>query len=420
MLYDILPPLFLFASLGGIIIIVSRVMLRVRRETFSREMRAAALAPQPLTKDQDAMFRPEAGKVQLVKNRLSLIPTMMAEAAAGVRETAHNLRERRQRRSIIQKAKAHAEQELAPAAEEKSGMKTRLSLPVRQAGGRRVRMPHLGWRDKLAEAAQRSKGFMTSAGHTVQQAYLSGRQASQRISSSVPRRIAIRSPKNKPPKLSHVESAGSDMYVRPRTHLVTRVAKQPSAESAGSQSADATPTAKPSAASELSESKRDSVISRVLRGKEAPPDPLEAARVVLQEGKYDRAEDILIPYIVQHSKEAKAYMLLGQSALGQRAWEEAIEIFQQVLKIDETEPGVYVLLGRAAFEARKFTLAIQTLQKAHDEDSTNAEVLEMLLTIAKRMDNKILEKSVRADLANLPSGQAGGKAGVSTEKQPVA
>ncbi len=390
MLYDILPPLFLFASLGGIIVIVSRVMLRVRRETFSREMRAVALAPQAATRDQDLVFRPGAGKIQLVKNRLSLIPTMMASTAAGVRGAAQNLRDRRQKRSIIKKAAKHTQKELASQAAEKSGLQ--------------IHMPELGWRDKLAEATHKSKQAVVAVG--------------QRMAANVPRRITFRDPQDKARELSAT--------VRPRTRLITRPARPKDSVSPETviQSLAAPPPPSPpelakSTAKQPAEQKPNGVISRVLRKKEAPVDSLSRARAVLQEKKYDQAEDILIPYIVQHSKDAQAYLLLGQAALGQEAWEEAIEIFQQVFKIDSSQPGIYALLGRAAFEARKFTLAIQSLQRAHDEDPANADVLQMLLVIAQLMDNKILEKSVRSDLAELPAVSETRPPGRPSAKQPV-
>ncbi len=44
------------------------------------------------------------------------------------------------------------------------------------------------------------------------------------------------------------------------------------------------------------------------------------------------------------------------------------------------------------------TVALQSLQRAHDEDPTNVDVLQQLLTIARRIDNKVLERSVLEDM----------------------
>ena len=141
-------------------------------------------------------------------------------------------------------------------------------------------------------------------------------------------------------------------------------------------------------------------MSQMLR-RETEKTPLEKASDALEKKDYEAAEDMLVSYIMKHSSETKAYILLGKAAIGREAWDEAIEIFQQVIKLDDTIVDAYAELGHAALNAGKFTLAIQSLQHARDMDSKNIRIREELLFIARRMDNKVVEKGVLEELAEL-------------------
>ena len=129
--------------------------------------------------------------------------------------------------------------------------------------------------------------------------------------------------------------------------------------------------------------------------------PLDKAERMINENNFDAAEDILVPHIMKHAADTKAYMLLGKSAIGKGAWEEAMEIFQQVLKINNEEVDAHAQLGHAALQAGKFTIALQALQRARDNDLGNISIREDLLFIARRMDNKVVVKGVLEELEAL-------------------
>jgi hypothetical protein len=106
MLYDILPPLFLFASLGGIILVVSRVVLRMRRQKLSHEIQSVATATEGPVDNK--IFQPGKKGVTLVKNRLALIPHMLKSTIenvqGGVQDWAHRRQERKAEKQAAKKA----------------------------------------------------------------------------------------------------------------------------------------------------------------------------------------------------------------------------------------------------------------------------------------------------------------------------
>jgi tetratricopeptide (TPR) repeat protein len=138
---------------------------------------------------------------------------------------------------------------------------------------------------------------------------------------------------------------------------------------------------------------------------------LQRAQQALNAKDYQHAEGILVDHIIHHTKDTKAYMLLGKIALAKSDWPEAVEIFEQVLTLHPEEPGVQAGLGIAAYNCGRYSKALQTLQRAHAEDPTNRTVLTDLLAIAQKMDNPALQRSIKAKIkelasaARLPDGQ---------------
>lgn len=334
MLYDILPPLFLLASFGGITVIISRVVVRVQRDRLSAELKAHAASSRPVTEDD--LLRSNSSKVSVVANRLLLVPGMMRSVA----DSAKGLLQRRKQNA------AHAAQATATALRSGVQQSSRLTSGVRS----------------LAERGKE--------------------------------RLAIRRQATAPEEIESVE------------------VKTPSATQPMRADKVSIRRVNVSEEKEVSEQKsQDTSVAKLLRRKKpAPVDPLGRAAACLKQSQYDQAEDILLPYIVRHAKDVKAYMLLGRAAMGRADWDEAIEIFQQVKSIDETTPRLHASLGAAAVKAGRMTLAVECLQKARDLEPANVAVRKLLLTIARRTDNSVLEKSVREELRELRQEQAPAKA----------
>ena len=130
---------------------------------------------------------------------------------------------------------------------------------------------------------------------------------------------------------------------------------------------------------------------------------LEQAREALSAHEYQHAEDILVEYIVKHTKDTNAYMLLGEAAVGREDWQEAAEIFEQVITWNPDQPRAYALLGLSACRAGRYSKALQALQRAHEADPEDVNILTDLLSIARKMDNPALQKSISEKINALES-----------------
>ncbi|MBI1833437.1 MAG: hypothetical protein HYR90_01300 [Candidatus Andersenbacteria bacterium] len=297
MLYDILPPLLLLASFGGIISMFSRVVVRVQRDRLSAEIKAHSMSDRTVTAEE--VLKGRGPRIKLLSSRL------------------------------------------------------------------------LGVRQGATAFTSRLRGGFASAG--------------SRLKSGIKDRQAARTLK----RAAKIEKKAVVLEEpRPTLH---RVVEEPASPQPTEDQA--------------------STVSRLLGRKKATAtpqatDPLGQASVCLKERKFKKAEDILLPYIVQHTRDVKAYMLLGRSAIGRGQWGEALEVYRQVKSIDATVPGLNAALGTAALKAGKMTLAVECLQKARDEEPTNVSIRQQLLNIAQRMDNKVLERSVLEELSQLKQPEA--------------
>lgn len=364
MLYDVLPPLFLFGSLGGIIVVVSRVTMRMRKEQFSQHIQQSAATQE--TKE-GPLLTPNVKGLHLFSNRIAVVPHVLK---GGVGSTKKWMAERKERKE--EKRVARAEEKEAPVVEVKEEVKV-----TEDTGTGTLQQPRAAWRDKLTS--------VTSA-----------------VSKKVPRRIRVGKPVAGSGVVPPVGAA-----VKTRSLDLQEDAEQGEKESAGFKLVRVQRKTEEQVVAEERARKQHktttSKIQKKARKKEAASvaGPLQQARDAISGKEYDQAEDLLIPYIVQHSKDVGAYMLLGKVALGKEHWEEALEIFEQVISMDESLKGARAGLGHAALKQGKMTLALSSLQRAHDENPEDTQVLQDLLTIAQRMDNKVLERSVREDMAKL-------------------
>ncbi len=296
MLYDVLPPLALLLSFGGIIVLVSRVALRMRSQQLSDQIHAEVASGAPM--HEESLLGPGTKGVQLVKNRLVHAVHSVSSSIVQIRDAA-----------------------------------------------RTIQIPKVGLREKIAT-------FALSVGGNIR----------KRIPDAKKRIAAFRTP---------------PITITPAIRLVRHT------ESESSRQLE-----------------KASIMSKIVK-REKEETPLEKAANAIASQQFDTAEDILVPYIMKHASDAKAYVLLGNAAIGRQSWEEAMEIFQQVIKLDNTLCDAYAQLGHAALHAGRFTHAIEALQHARNLDAKNITVREELLLIAQRMDNKIVEKGVAEELEEL-------------------
>lgn len=335
MLYDVLPPLTLFLSFGGIIVLVSRVVLRIRNQEFVQQIEADVASNAPV--HEDSLLSPGTKGVQIVKNRIvhsvTSFRTNVAQSVTVARETIQSVREKRQ------EAKAQV-----------------------QATLQGVQIPQVSFRERFAQVAQKGKD-----GVSALQA-----QVARRIPDAKNRVAAIR--KNIQARSKQVSAPAT---VAPAIRLVRHTNSQNSTHS-----------------------EKKGLMAKIGK-REQVQTPLEKAANAIANQQFDTAEDILVPYIMKHASDAKAYVLLGNAAIGRHSWEEAMEIFQQVIKMDNSMCDAYAQLGHAALNAGRFTQAIEALQHVRNIDAKNITVREELLFIAQRMDNKVVERGVIEELEEL-------------------
>ncbi len=397
MLYDILSPLIFFISLGGIILIVGRVVIRMRRSELQTNIKSSVAAGpspvstmwQPGSRDVAQLLKPTQKSVHALRSRFGLLLHAVSQTRTGIRAWRVARAE--------QKARQQAEKEKA-AAQTTAVSPVAPAVPSREATGIVVQpTPSQLSRLKFWQRSTTPESIVKAAPTLV---------------SSQPQREVNRrrtSPNVSIPSGTVVTSQAMTSLPKP-----VAVAPTPKAQALVSKPAEAPITATAATDRHFARS-----LLRRVQGKQHPaPAMLQAAAEQLHEQHFQAAEDMLIPYIVKHPKDTAAYMLLGQAALGREAWEEAMEIFEQIIKWNRKQAGAYAGLGQAAYRAGRFTRAIEALQRAHDADPLNRLVLEQLLSIAKKMDNPALQHSIRTKLETLatPTGTAATKKHAPSER----
>jgi Flp pilus assembly protein TadD len=342
MLYNIVPPLLFFGSFGGVIVILSRVLLRVRRQQTAAAMDQQSAIMQ---KAPDNLLMPATPGLQVMKSRMHVFASVGKKAVSSIRN--------------IRLPKRQPVAETPPAAEEASS-------------GMRITMPTANWKEKIMEtvAAGRKKTVEVASGAVAKvrarrQAKLESMQVEEEAVPAPEIRV-MRVDKAEPPQAVSVPAAEEDKEIP--AAMLEPVAK--------------------------------SFMAQLLK-REQPLSIYDKAAQAMESEDFQKVEDLLVPHILEHTRDTKAYMLLGRAALARGNYPDAMEVFQQVVKLNPHEAGAQAGLGLAAFQEGKFTVAVQALQRARDDGQADGEVLQCLLAIAQRMDNKILQRSLLQELLEM-------------------
>lgn len=345
MLYSVLPPLIFFVSFGGIILVVSRVVLRVRREDLSHAIRveaASAISPLP-----EKLFHSGTVGVELLKSPFALLAKSSKQAVADVKTYWQTRQERKAAKQALQSA----QQEVASEVPTTAG----------------IQMPTIHWTQKAGGLLQRSKQAIGNLANRTK----------EQVADSAAHTTAV-------PLTS---TAADKEEVRPAPNIrIIRVD---------------TPMTKTAQVEKQAESVPGRFIARIKKEETPLSGILQQVGDAIEAGQLERAEEMLVPYIVKHTKDCEAYMLLGKVAVAKGSWEEAMEVFQQVVHINPDLTDAQASLGYAALQQGRFTVALQALQRAHAADPENLKILEQILNIAKRLDNKVLQKSVLQQVIEL-------------------
>lgn len=109
---------------------------------------------------------------------------------------------------------------------------------------------------------------------------------------------------------------------------------------------------------------------------------------LIEEGKFGRAESLLIDILSKDPRDTEAYKLLGTIYLRREEYPQAKEVFEEALRRDPEHAGIPGLLGATYFALGEYGKALPMYQRAHSADETNIEYLEKLLMIFSRTDRR--------------------------------
>lgn len=350
MLYDILPPLVLFGSLGGIIFLVSRVVGRLGRHEVVVAIRREAALPGHLRPER--VVRLHERGVQPIHSRLLMIKTAWRGLGQRLQAVPFVLRPFRHARNNIVQRFIHVTVRVR-----RYVTKIRLDRHTAQ-----VLTNVSDQKSQMEPTTEVAAKLPSTSTFLRKQLSVSSRDTSKEM--LVPKRSIEEKKEGK----------------------------------AAAEKKAAVPSAPPATLS---------------------PSILASAQESLAAARYQQVEELLVPYLAEHTKDTAAYMVLGRAALGQESWQEALEIFEQVVRLNDREPEAHACLGFAAFKSGKFSLALQTLQRAQNDDPEDTATLEYLLAIAKHMDNRPLQRSVLERLIELNPQDAERNAALAALKEPA-
>ncbi len=358
MLYDILPPLLLLFSFGGIIVLIARAMMKVRAREVSEEIQAHVESDVPV--HAETVIGPNKGNVHVAKNRLLHVGALLGSGIAKIGPATTSFIASYKASSLAkkeQKAIAKKAQVEAPKKPTVAEVKEKIA-----SGMKGIQLPEVSIHEKIEQFTEKGKQGVSFLREHIASRIPHVKQGMQAVRDQVVSSMPVR---------KHTAATGAVP-----SPIIRLVHQEPA-----------------------SDQKRGIMSQMMQRPKEETV--LEKAERMIGENNFDSAEDLLIPYIMKHAADTKAYMLLGRSAMGKGSWDEAVEIFQQVLKMSNEEVEAQALLGHCALQAGKFTMAMQALQRARDNDPENISIREDLLFIARRMDNKVVVRGVLEELEAL-------------------
>src|SRR3989338_1056274 len=389
MLYNVLPPLIFFMSLGGIIIVISRIVLRLRQQQLTTNLQShvTRVSRTRLNKVQDlaGLLAPNHISVHSFKNRLSFLVHNIKNTWHKTWQDITEWQANKAKAKTLVKKQPLASS--APTASAKSSSSPAAITP-----------PNSFVRNKLASIVTRVKQVRlpNTAKFTHQAAAIFKTTKDKLMSLTVHPSVQTSSKSvNNHQNLEEILADPIDNASAPDKTKQSPVLRIVNTDEQN------TPKPAPSPVmTKMGQSVKASSLSQLFK-KELKKSPLQEAAEALEQLQTKRAEDLLVPYIVKHPKDTDAYMMLGRAAISRHAWSEATEIFEQVIKLKPETEGCYAALGQAALEAGNLTKAIETLQRAHDQNPQNVFVITCLLQIARRMDNRPMQQSLNLELQQL-------------------
>ncbi|HSX24925.1 MAG TPA: hypothetical protein VLG69_03090, partial [Candidatus Andersenbacteria bacterium] len=154
MLYDILPPLLLLFSFGGIIVLIARGIVKMRAHEVSQEIQAHIVSDTPV--HAESVIGPNKGNVRMVKNRLLHAGTILGQSITGTVSAAKS-GIASYKASVKMKKEQKAEQVRTQPAkpQDKPAIKTGIKSVVKG-----IQLPEVSIREKFEAFTEKGKqGF---------------------------------------------------------------------------------------------------------------------------------------------------------------------------------------------------------------------------------------------------------------------
>lgn len=366
MLYDILPPTIFMLSVSGIVVVLARVVMRMQKAEVTASMQSAVHTEL----SHQRILRPAQKSVQAVTSRAAVVAQAWRTQVTKISEV---------RAAAVGRLQARRQARI-----------------VSESLGEVVTQNSAGsFKQRLAGARTQVRATMANRLTTLGQARV---KFTARV-------VSLRRPAGDEQSLTAVNPKG-ETIVQSEAALT----KATTEATEGRTLWPATMTTK--RLIKMRSTVATSPPTVVAPGPKVEPKKkrglsvLDQARDALGAQQFQHAEDILVEYIVKHTKDTNAYMLLGQAAVGRQDWQEAAEIFEQVIAWNPAQQGAYAGLGSSAYRAGRYSKALRALQRAHEADPDNLSILEDLLSIARKMDNPALQKSISEKITELQAVRA--------------
>lgn len=380
-----MPPTIFLLSLGGVVVILARGVVRMRRADFSASVKSVAVhGPQDSLWGQgvqstDAdVLRPTQKSVQVIKSRAGLILAWLKMLNIQIKNGI-----------LWLKARPTTWRKNHPQRAAKTNVRENTTTSTESVNeqGLKIQEP----KQKMHEAAHQLLHFSSTSARAARQGLLKTAKRVRAFSSNTSR---------KPNKSINDDSIINELRAQPDSSATQSHTDEPiipnTSNNIRTRIIEKISPDKPS----LNDAKKTAIIKRHKKHQsKTKATPIQQARQAFADKSYAHAENILVNHIVNHTKDTNAYMLLGEIACAKENYSEAVEIFEQIITWNPETKDAYANLGMAAFQDGRYGRALQALQRAHDADPDNQEVLSELLVIAKRMDNPALQHSIEEKLA---------------------
>jgi len=144
--------------------------------------------------------------------------------------------------------------------------------------------------------------------------------------------------------------------------------------------------------------------------------------IYMQNGNNRRAEILYRKLFSITQKEPTYYCNYGRCLYNQKRYTEAIEAYENAIKLDYAKPSRYISIGQIYYELKNLTKALHYFNKALEFEPKNLEFLWIVAEVAKQMgdlgrSHKYLKKILDIDPYNQEAKNKIAESGIPMEEE---